>query len=331
MMRSLLVIVLAAGVAHAGKADQLFKKGKKLLAQKNYAEACAAFEESDKLDPGIGAKLNVAKCYQEWGRLATALKWYRDAEQMAAQTKDDRTKKIHALAEELDGNVPRLTIRVPIGASAADLKIKLDGARFDDLGSEQRVDPGPHKIDYVVDGTPKSKVVPVERGGSSEVTLEIPKTAKVDKPKDPPKEPKEPKEPKQPKEPKEPVAQTPEPEHPGRLRKIAGLSVAGAGVVTMGVAGLLTLGAKSDYDAALKAHCMGAKDMCDTDGLRLTKDARSTANTMTVVTIIGAAAVAGGLVLFFTAPSAPASNEHAMYLAPTADRTGAGIVFGGSF
>ena len=58
------------------KADTLFKKGKKLLAEKRYAEACTAFEDSDRLDPGIGAKLNVAKCYQEWGRLATAWRWF---------------------------------------------------------------------------------------------------------------------------------------------------------------------------------------------------------------------------------------------------------------
>ena len=42
----------------AAQADQLFKKGKRLLAQKKYPEACAAFEQSDRLDPGIGAKLN---------------------------------------------------------------------------------------------------------------------------------------------------------------------------------------------------------------------------------------------------------------------------------
>ena len=49
-----------AAAAHADRADQLFKKGKKLLAEKKYAEACGAFEQSDRIDPEIGAKLNVA-------------------------------------------------------------------------------------------------------------------------------------------------------------------------------------------------------------------------------------------------------------------------------
>src|SRR2546428_931143 len=74
----------------AAQADQLFKKGKRLLAQKKYPEACAAFEQSDHLDPGIGAKLNVAKCYQEWGKLATAWRWYVDAEMMATNAHDTR-------------------------------------------------------------------------------------------------------------------------------------------------------------------------------------------------------------------------------------------------
>jgi len=76
----------------ADRADQLFKRGKKLLSEKKYAEACAAFEDSDRLDPGIGTKLNVARCYQEWGRLATAWRWYSDAEQMAIAGKDDRAR-----------------------------------------------------------------------------------------------------------------------------------------------------------------------------------------------------------------------------------------------
>ncbi len=326
-MAAVFVIAMAssAGVAHAGKADQLFKKGKKLLAEKKYPEACAAFEESDRLDPGIGAKLNVAKCYQEWGKLATALRWYRDAEAMAAKAKDDRKPKIHALAEDLEATVPRLTIRVPSGASAAKVTVKLDGAPFDDLGSEQRVDPGPHKIDYVVDGETKTKVVPLERGGSSEVTLDLPTQSKIAA--------------KPPHDSSNARVHTADSSdtttsHPGRVRKVVGLGLAGAGVIAVGVAGYITLGAKSDYDNAIKTHCNGAKDMCDADGLKLTKDARSTANTATIVTIIGAAAVAGGLVLYFTAPNGAHADEreHAMlYVAPSVSNAGGGVVVGGAF
>src|ERR1051325_10878017 len=99
-MRLLVTAIAICGLAtaaHADKADQLFKKGKRLLAQKKYAEACAAFEDSDRIDPEIGAKLNVAKCYEEWGKLATAWRWYTEAEKMAIKAGDDRATRIHAL------------------------------------------------------------------------------------------------------------------------------------------------------------------------------------------------------------------------------------------
>ena len=84
---SIVTILLAVGVAHADskkeKADQLFKQGKQLMGEKRYADACNAFEESYRLDPGIGAQLNIAKCYEEWGKIGRAYLAYVAAEKMA--------------------------------------------------------------------------------------------------------------------------------------------------------------------------------------------------------------------------------------------------------
>ena len=49
-------------------ADDLFRKAKKLMAEKKYAEACPKFEESYRLDPGIGGELNIAKCLRGVGQ-----------------------------------------------------------------------------------------------------------------------------------------------------------------------------------------------------------------------------------------------------------------------
>ena len=49
---------------------------------------------------------------------------------MAKTAKDNRANKIHALAEELDANVPRLAIKLPAGASAK-AWVKLDGNPVD--------------------------------------------------------------------------------------------------------------------------------------------------------------------------------------------------------
>lgn len=326
-MRALLVIAalaVASSPASADKADKLFKKGKKLLAEKKYADACAAFSEVDTIDPGIGAKLNAARCFEEWGRLATAYRWYAEAEAMAAASKDDRATKIKELAAELDANVPRVTIKVPDGADPDVLDtLTMDGKQvvLATLGVEQRVDPGPHLIEFVVDGVKKRKMAPVERGGSSEVMLDIPKgTGKPKKAKPTTKD-------GDPDRPTEP--ETPSP--PGRTQRIAGIALIATGGVAIGVASALTLSARGSYKDALDEHCMGSTSMCTPEGLTITGDARSRANVATVISIAGGAAIIGGVVLYLIAPKAATSSEHALYLTPTVGDDGGGVVFGGRY
>jgi hypothetical protein len=299
------------GTAHADRADQLFKKGQKLLGEKRYAEACAAFEDSDRLDPEIGAKLNVARCYQEWGKLATAWRWYSEAEQMAIKTGDKRTPKIHALVEEVDRDVPRLVLVVPPDAVTDHVAIRLDGAELAlaSVGDERRVDPGPHDITVIVDGKPHLRTVPVQRGEHSRVPLDLPARARSRRAAEP-----------------EPVAAD-----TGATRRLIGLGTAGAGVVAVGIASIVTLRARSDYHHALDGHCDGEIDMCDPTGLHATHSARHRANIATVVSVLGAAAVAGGLVLYVMSPGAPAGERQALYVAPVLGGDGGGVVLGGAF
>ena len=298
----------------ADKADQLFKKGKRLLAEKHYADACAAFEDSDRTDPGIGAKVNVARCYEEWGKLGTAWRWYADAERMANDTQDPRAKKIHSIIAELEPDVPKLTIKLPAGASADNLGLTLDGARLDPgaLGTAQRVDPGPHQIAYNQNGEPLEKTVAIERGNAIEVVLDPPVKHRAAKP-----DADEPDD-------------TRDHGDDGRTRRLLGLGVTGAGAVALGIAGIVTLRARSDYHHALDAHCLGNSNMCDPIGIKAADSARHRANIATIVSIGGLAAVAGGLVIYFLAPHAHA-DEHALYLAPDVSTEHGSLVLGGAF
>lgn len=317
----LAIVLASAGTASADKADALFKKGKKLLAEKKYADACSAFSQVDKLDPGIGAKLNAAKCFEEWGKLATAYHWYEDAEKMATDTKDDRAAKIRELMEELDTNVPRITINVPDGADPDVLAtLTLDGAPFPagKLNKEERVDPGPHLIEFTVVDEKKKKTVPLERGGSSEITLDIPKGTGKKKPKPTP-------------DPGGGEAPEPEVARPGRTQRIAGVSLIAGGIVGIGVAGVLTVSARGKYKDALDTHCMGMTNACNDEGLQITQDARGTANIATVITIVGGAAIVGGIVLYVIAPKAATDEKRALYLTPVVGDDGGGIVFGGRY
>jgi serine/threonine-protein kinase len=316
--RSLLVVMALAGVAHAeSKADKLFAKGKKLLAQKKYQEACKAFEDSDQADPGIGTKLNVARCYEEWGKIASALHWYQDAESMAKDHKDPRLDKIKGIEDGLDPDVPRLTIKASESSDISSLR--LDGAATK-INEALPVDPGPHELVWTnVDGAAKTKLVPLEKGGSSEVKVDLPKKKKHKKDEpdgDPKAEPKE-----------EPAAPG-----DGKTQRLVGLVVGGSGVVAVGVASVLTIKARTKYKDALSAHCNGDRTMCDDAGLASTADARHRANISTVVALVGLGALGTGAALFFLAPHGSAEkSEHAFYLVPEVDPTGATVLVGGRF
>ncbi len=68
-------------------AEVAFAQGRELLDAGKPAEACARFEESIKLDPdAAGTLLNLGLCSQRLGRTATALAWFRKAQFRSAET-----------------------------------------------------------------------------------------------------------------------------------------------------------------------------------------------------------------------------------------------------
>lgn len=322
MKRIIAIVCLASGAAYAdnkGRADELFKHAKKLLAEHNYAEACAKFEESYKLDPGIGGELNIGRCYEEWGRLAHAYRAYVEAQKTAKAQNDPRQAKIQELIAALDPQVPRLVLHIPAGVDPATVTVAIDGTPVpsSDLANPQLVDPGPKQIEYSIAGVTKDKTVPVERGATIDVTLEAHAPEQhVAHTAEPPAQHQQPAQPQP--EPSEP--------HPGRTLRIAGIAVGAVGVVGVAVGSYLALSARSNYRNALATDCMGMTDACDSAGLSATHDARSRANAATGVFIGGLALVAGGAIMYFIAPHA-ARSEHAFYLAPT----GTGIAFGGRY
>lgn len=321
MKRVILCILAIASVAHAGdkdKADALFKHGKKLMEEKKYSDACEAFEQSMKLDPGIGTELNIARCYEEWGKLGRAWRSYKAAEKMAKDANDSRAGKIDELIQQIDPQVPRLTIHVPKDADTS--SVTVDGAAPESLADAIVLDPGPHKVEYTnAAGAKKSKVVPIERGGSSEINLDLPVKQAANDHTPPPPPP-----------PHKAVAESPD---PGRGYRIGAYVLGGTGIAAIGVSTYLTITAKSKYNDALKAHCGGMTNGCDDIGLRDTHDARHQANIGTVVFIGGAAAIAGGVVLYLLQPHAtPAEKaDEALYVVPAVAPDSAGVVFGGRF
>jgi hypothetical protein len=102
----------AAEDATVTQADALFEEAVKLR-ESNPELACAKFNESMRLNPqAIGVLLNVAMCDERQGRLASAVRRYRETRERAVELNFPEYRKaaddrLAVLADE----VPRLTIR----------------------------------------------------------------------------------------------------------------------------------------------------------------------------------------------------------------------------
>lgn len=109
---------VAARPSHAAaqgtSAQRLFDEGRQLLAAGKLAEACAAFDASEQLEPRVSTELNAAACREQNGELATAWAAYQEAERMAHAGGDARLAQVAVNhAQKLGPRLSRLTISVP--------------------------------------------------------------------------------------------------------------------------------------------------------------------------------------------------------------------------
>ncbi len=164
VIRMLLVLALAtratatwAGPA-AAQAEALFEQGRNLMAANRFAEACAAFEDSQKLDPAVTTLLNLAGCRQANGQIATAWGLFVDAERQTRSATGAAQVQLHAVAQhkadQLAAHVSRLAIHVPDSAAAAGAEIFRDRDAVDpqEWNHDLPIDGGTHTISVRVHG-----------------------------------------------------------------------------------------------------------------------------------------------------------------------------------
>ena len=160
--------LVAVTTAHTGaraqsstaQAEALFRQGKDLIAHGKIAEACAAFDASQKLEPTIATLLNQAACREKNGQLATAWGLFLDAERQSRAATDDPTRQLHQVATDhaakLEPRLSTLAINVPAENRVGGLEI---------LRNNEPVDPGAW-----------NKALPVD-GGSYKITARAPGNA----------------------------------------------------------------------------------------------------------------------------------------------------------
>jgi len=297
--------------ADKATAQALFDQGKQLAASGKFGDACPKFEESERLDPGIGTQFHLANCYEQAGRSASAWTLFLEvASASHAQGQLEREKVARTRAAALQAKLSKLTIAVPDASRASGLEVKRDGVPVGQAqwGAALPVDPGDHTITAAATRKQlwQTAIRLAPNRGSATVTIPVLQDAPTETP-----------------PPSSALAASSHssattrpadtPERGSSGRGTLGLVAGGAGVLVMGTGVVLGLLAKSKFDTAQDGgHCDGSG--CDAEGIRIRSDAVKRGNVATVVFAAGAAITAGGLILWLTAPKSEASRATALSL-----------------
>jgi hypothetical protein len=153
---ALVVILIACSASRANaqeagaQAEALFREGRELLATGRVPQACAAFEQSQKLEPATTTLLNLAGCREMNKQYASAWGYFLQAERETRTLTDVNGMKFHeiaaARADAIEAKVSKLTISVsaesridglevlrgttPIEASAWNRALPVDGGTY---------------------------------------------------------------------------------------------------------------------------------------------------------------------------------------------------------
>jgi hypothetical protein len=167
-----IAITTWAGTASAqtdsAAARALFSEGRQLMSAEKYAEACPKFEESLRLDPGMGTQFNLAHCWEKVGRTASAWAMFLDV--AAAARASNQPQRETAAKERAAALEPKLTrMRIVVPDPAPDAKIFRDDQEIGKAawGTAMPIDPGDHVIRVSAEGkkewTQDVKVPPTSR------------------------------------------------------------------------------------------------------------------------------------------------------------------------
>jgi hypothetical protein len=292
-------------------AEALAEEGAKLMSKGDYERGCKKFEESALLDESPARLIVLATCHERRGKVASAWATFGEAAELAeARGEPKRLTQARDSQKRLEPMIGRLKIIVPDDAQTEDLVITRDGAPMSYAlwGLPIAVDPGPHVIRVTAPGRLAWQVEIGMMPGPSTVLVRIP-VLQVDA--DPPRTDRErllldrrgPM--TQPASfPSSSVGTAAEPTasdtSAGRTQRTVGIVLAGTGVTSLIVGTVFALAAKSTHDD-LAQMCVG--NTCPAAAVALLDQERAQSARANVALGIGLAALAGGAVVYFSAPT----------------------------
>lgn len=308
-------------------AEALFQAAKKLADEGNWAQACPKFDASFELEAQLGTLVNLANCWEQLGRVATAWVRLNQALEWAQRIDDvDRIEWIKDHQSKVTPRLPKLIVRVQNPVPT--LSVEQDGTIVPppSWGIELPVDPGDVSIrvrrgSEILD----ERDVRAEEGKSSEVVLDLaaidaahPIAKSTQAPAGPLPPP-----PDQPREPYDPT------------QRNAGLGVGAVGLAAVLVAAGLEIGALVKRKQANEPDACQNR-FCSPQGLDAAEQGALLAEVGQWVGVGGLVVLAVGVTVFLTAPSQDSAARQstpraALRIEPLVTRAAGGVSVGANW
>ena len=309
-----LYVAVALGIASAAnaqsasaQAEAMFREGRTLLASGKVAEACAAFESSQQLEPAASTLINLAACRERNGQLATAWGLFVDVARATRDTANASARTLHQVALDraarLEPRLSRLTVTVPTGNHPDGLEILRDADRIEPAMWDRAlpVDGGSYRITARAPGAAPWRTTIAISAERDSKTIEIPRLERAAAP---------------------PVVDAPAPAPDpattstaptARRAPVVAIVVAGGGVLLLGGALGFALWGNSTY------HAASAEQMDQARRDSLYRDANARRHVALGMAAGGVACGAVAAALYFTGRSAETD-------APTRRKTRVSVV-----
>lgn len=350
---ALLLPAVASGEPDTAIAEQLFRDGRSLIESGRIDEACEKFSASQRLAPALGTQLNLALCREKQGKTATAWSLFIDVEAEAQRRGDAvRTAIAHEHRIALESLLKKVVVDVPAAPPGTVVKLDETVLPAAALGTEIPLDPGNHRLTVTAPGkkTWEQSNLSLDGGATTaHVRVELedegaPSGVPGPKP-SPATGSVVPPPPSTPSPSTAPIAEAPgsipsprespffSPESTPssnsgarpNVKRIASFALAGAGIVSLGVAsyyGLTAISRRNDESR----YPSGTSQR-----LTVYNEAKTAQTYGFVFCGVGVAALAAGAVLFFTSIDHPARLAGTWQLTPSIAPGFAGGTLGGVF
>jgi hypothetical protein len=286
------------GSAIKDASDIVFNEGVELASKQEYAKAAERFRKAIALRDTLGARIELAKCYEQLGKVASALEQWRHVQTEAAKEPDNpKAQRRRKLASDaipaLEPRLSAIVLEVPesLGKMTGFL-IKLDKEPVAAVHWGQTIpaDVGDHALEVTaLDQVPWRKSLQVNAEKETiRIRIDPPWTTGTES------------------------NGTVSRDHTGSasgLRIVGGIGM-GLGAVGLGVGGVFGGLAIARNNASNDGHC-DAQDRCNRTGYDLRKEALSFATISTAAAIAGGVALTAGIVIFAIAPTKK-PHDHAV-------------------